>query len=510
MDIIRVKLVFKINRQNITYEVLNILKEYDIEIISMEVYTNVIYLKLPKIGSVTLRKLEESWSSIEGFDHLENIDVMSFEKKDVELAKVLDFIKEGVIMLSSEGKVDYINTASKKYLSGIKEGDLILDYIRSEELVEFFESSKNTIKNKVFIFDNKTFLINIDKLFSEKEYFCGYFLTVNELDMSLYSSTSYITFNDIIGSSPQIEKAIRMSKLFSDSDTSILLLGESGTGKEMFARAIHSYSRIDKKFIGINCAAIPEELLESELFGYEPGTFTGGSDKGKIGIFEACRGGTVFLDEIGELNYHLQAKILRAIQERKIRRLGSNKEMDIDVRIISATNRDILKLIDEGKFRLDLYYRLNTFTVKIPALRDRKGDFEILTKYFLEKMKERYKKYNLIIDDDAKRILRSYSYPGNIRELQNVIERSVVLSNNGRITKEEILFDYHEKDNMLIDYNISLKEAVENFEKDYIIKALKNSRSIRDTAKKLNTTHTLLINRIKKYSINIGEEKYDK
>ena len=291
-----------------------------------------------------------------------------------------------------------------------------------------------------------------------------------------------------------------MAKLFADSDTNILLLGESGTGKEMFARSIHSYSRPDEKFMGLNCAAIPEELLESELFGYEPGTFTGGSEKGRIGIFEACSGGTVFLDEIAELNYALQAKILRAIQERKIRRLGSNREVSLDIRIISATNRDLNKLIDEGKFRLDLYYRLNTFCVEIPPLRERKGDLGVLARHFLHKMQDRYQKTNLTLSDEAIDKLKSYAWPGNIREFQNVLERAAVLSKDSEILGKHILFD-NDEDEIEIEDSQSLKEAVETFEKSYIIKALNDAESIREAARKIGTTHTLLINRMKKYSI---------
>lgn len=334
----------------------------------------------------------------------------------------------------------------------------------------------------------------------KKVFFCGYFATVKEVDMATSSTANYITFDDIIGQSPKLLDTIEIAKLFSDSDTNILLLGESGTGKEMFARSIHSYSRPQYKFMGINCAATPEELLESELFGYEPGTFTGGADEGRIGIFEACSGGTVFLDEIGELNYHLQAKILRAIQERRIRRLGSNKEVSLDVRIISATNRDLKKLIDDGKFRLDLFYRLNTFTVEIPPLRDRRGDLKILTDYFLSRMQDRYRKKKIILSKEAEELLESYSWPGNIRELQNVLERAVVLAKDSIILPEHILFD-HDADELLISDTSSLKDAVETFEKNYIIKALDESVSIRDAARKLETTHTLLINRMKKYSI---------
>lgn len=500
MNIKRIKIIFSLNRHHITYEVLKVLKEQDIPIISMEVYANEIYLKLPFMSKELSEKVYGGWEAIKGFHHIEEIDVMSFEKKDVELESVLNFISEGVIMLGRTGTIEYINKTAKSYFFNMREGDFIYSYIGGEDLKNFFLNDKKNIKNQMFLANNKAFILDIDRLYSEEKIFCGYFATINHVDMTTSATSSYITFDDIIGKSPKLKETIEMAKLFADSDTNILLLGESGTGKEMFARSIHSYSRPEYKFMGINCAAIPEELLESELFGYEPGTFTGAAEKGRIGIFEACSGGTVFLDEIGELNYHLQAKILRAIQERKIRRLGSNREVSFDVRIISATNRDLKKLIDEGKFRLDLFYRLNTFTVDIPPLRERSGDLSILIKFFLGRMQERYKKNSIIISKQANDILASYSWPGNIRELQNVLERAVVLAKDSIILPEHILFD-HDEDELLYANPKSLKEACEAFEKNYITKALKDSTSIRECAKSLQTTHTLLINRMKKYSI---------
>lgn len=500
MSIKRIKIIFSLDRHHITFEILKVLNEYDIPIISMEVYSNVIYLKLPYMSNELYDKVYQKWSLVSGFNHIEEIDVMSFEKKDVELESVLNFINEGVIMLGKTGTIEYINKIAKENFPDVKEGEFIYSYIEVEDIKDFFTSEMKNIKNKMFLANNKSYLLNVDRIYSEENIFCGYIATISEMEMSDFNSSSFITFEDIIGESPKLTEAIEMAKLFADSDTNILLLGESGTGKEMFARSIHSYSRPDEKFMGLNCAAIPEELLESELFGYEPGTFTGGSEKGRIGIFEACSGGTVFLDEIAELNYALQAKILRAIQERKIRRLGSNREVSLDIRIISATNRDLNKLIDEGKFRLDLYYRLNTFCVEIPPLRERKGDLGVLARHFLHKMQDRYQKTNLTLSDEAIDKLKSYAWPGNIREFQNVLERAAVLSKDSEILGKHILFD-NDEDEIEIEDSQSLKEAVETFEKSYIIKALNDAESIREAARKIGTTHTLLINRMKKYSI---------
>ncbi|WBW49376.1 sigma 54-interacting transcriptional regulator [Peptoniphilus equinus] len=500
MQIKRVKIIFKINRPHLTFDMLKVLQVHDIPVLSMEVYSNVIYLKLPEIASEIYEAVYEEWENVYGFDHIEEIGVMSFEEKDIEIKSVLNLISEGVVLLSKNGTIEYVNKLAREYLVTIKDGEAITAHISDTELDELISTADKTIKNKICQIQGRNFLLNADKLFSEENIFIGYLVTLKEIGEPDFSTKSYITFDEIVGKSESLINAVEMAKLFANADASILLLGESGTGKEMFARAIHSYSRPNEKFMGINCAAIPEELLESELFGYEKGAFTGAKSSGKMGIFEACSGGSIFLDEIGELNYHLQAKLLRVIQEGKIRRLGSNREIDVNTRVISATNRNLLKLIEEGRFRLDLFYRLNTFSVEIPPLRARMEDLDILTHYFLEKMRKRYNRTSITFSEAAKNMLRNYSWPGNIRELQNVLERAVVLSNNGDVLPKHIKFDHDEVG--IEQESGSLKDAVENFEKQYIKKVLKESNSIRGAAKKLHTTHTLLINRMKKYSID--------
>ncbi|SUB75450.1 sigma-54 interaction domain-containing protein [Peptoniphilus indolicus] len=500
MQIKRVKIIFNINRPHLTFDILKVLQIHDVPILSMEVYSNVIYLKLPDMSNKVYESVYAEWENVYGFDHIEEIDVMSFEEKDIEMKSVLNLITEGVMLLSKKGTIEYANKFAREYFVNIEDGEKITSYILEKEVEELINKADKNIKNKICMINGRNFLLNVDKLFSEENIFSGYLVTLREFGELNFSTKSYITFDDIIGESANLLNAVEMAKLFSDSDTSILLLGESGTGKEMFARAIHSYSRPNEKFMGINCAAIPEELLESELFGYEAGAFTGAKSAGRMGIFEACSGGTVFLDEIGELNYHLQAKLLRVIQERKVRRLGSNREIDLNIRIVSATNRDLIKLIEEGKFRLDLFYRLNTFSVEIPPLRDRMEDLDILISYFLERMSKRYNRNSIVFTDSAKDMLKNYSWPGNIRELQNVLERAVVLSNNQEVLPKHIKFDHEEA--FMEQDGKSLREAVEDFEKQYIKGILKNSNSIRSAAKKLNTTHTLLLNRIKKYSLD--------
>jgi len=241
----------------------------------------------------------------------------------------------------------------------------------------------------------------------------------------------------IIGMSPGMQEIYKMIGQIATSDVSILINGESGTGKELVARAIYNYSnRSREKFMALNCAAIPEHLLESELFGYEKGAFTGAADK-RIGKFEQVSGGTLFLDEIGDMPMPLQAKLLRVLQEKQIERVGGTETIPVDVRIISATNRDLEKEIKTGKFREDLFYRLNVVTVKIPPLRDRKEDIPDLVDYFVARGNLEYKKSVKEISKKALETLMNYSWPGNVRQLENVIKKAVVICSGSVLTMDD-------------------------------------------------------------------------
>jgi two-component system response regulator HydG len=243
---------------------------------------------------------------------------------------------------------------------------------------------------------------------------------------------------EIIGNSEAIKKVLELINLAAPGDTTVLIYGASGTGKELAARAIHALSpRKDKRFVAVNCAAIPENLLESELFGYERGAFTG-AEKRKPGRFELADGGTIFLDEIGDMPIAMQAKLLRAIEEKKIERLGGQESFAVDVRILAATNKDLKSLIKEGRFRDDLYFRLNVITINMPALADRQGDILLLAEKFLRDFSRKLGRQISGFSPEAARTLVSYSWPGNVRELQNVIERAVVLSRDNIITLKEI------------------------------------------------------------------------
>ena len=299
---------------------------------------------------------------------------------------------------------------------------------------------------------------------------------------------------DFLGSSAALESMLSLAKRAAKTDASVLLLGESGVGKEVFANFIHKNSpRASKPFVAINMAAIPENLIESELFGFVKGAFTD-AHSDKPGQFELANGGTIFLDEIGEMPYHLQAKLLRALQEREVRRLGSEKSVKIDVRVISATNANLQEKIKNGEFREDLYYRLNTIPLNIPPLRERKEEIMQIADKILQLNCKKYGFEPKEFSDEAKEQLEAYEWPGNIRELISVVERAVILSEGEVITPEDLFLESRGVKQK--------KNSIEEMEKELIVEVLSsNEGDLEKSAKTLGMSKTVLNKKIKQYDL---------
>ncbi len=286
----------------------------------------------------------------------------------------------------------------------------------------------------------------------------------------------------MIGKSPAMFSVFELIKLVASASANVLITGESGTGKELVARALHySGIRKEKSFIPINCTAIPEQLLESELFGHMKGSFTGAINN-KIGLFEEAEGGTLFLDEIGDLSLSLQAKLLRVIQDKQVRAVGGNELKQIDVRIVSASNQDLRVLVHEGKFREDLFYRLNVVPIKVPPLRDRMADIPILVQSFIKKFAAQNHSRVKGIAADALAILMGYSWPGNVRELENVIERAMVLSPGEQIEKNIIIDSALEETKQSVKELLVDRPTLERLEERYIKLVLKETHNKKDEA----------------------------
>ena len=310
---------------------------------------------------------------------------------------------------------------------------------------------------------------------------------------------------NFIGDSPQIRQVLDLVSRVATTDSSILLTGETGTGKELVAGAIHYNSgRTGNAFVKVNCAALPTELLESELFGHEKGAFTGAVQR-RIGRFEHADGGSIFLDEIGDMSPMTQAKVLRVIQEKEFERVGGNKTISVDVRIISATNKDLVAAIDAGEFRQDLYYRLNVVSIRLPPLREREDDVVALAHYFLHKLAGDLKKRVYRIHPLAIEVLKDHAFPGNVRELQNLIERAVLMCDSDEITLQDMDLTFERK-GVAPDSNVvTLPRSgfdLEQVEKSYILEALRICNwNQKEAASLLNVTPRTLNYKIKKHDI---------
>jgi len=314
---------------------------------------------------------------------------------------------------------------------------------------------------------------------------------------------------DILGNSKQIKNILELIEKVAPLNTRVLITGENGTGKELVARAIHKNSiRKDNPFIEVNCAAIPNELIESELFGHEKGSFTGAVQQ-RIGKFELANKGTIFLDEIGDMSHQTQAKVLRAIEDGKIERVGGGKKIDVDVRIIAATNKNLQDEIEKENFREDLFHRLNVIPIEIPPLRERKDDIPILLEFFANDITARHKKAPTKFTADAIKLLQEMNWSGNVRELRNIVERIIIIIDKREIERKdiEVLFAPSRATmDSIIDDSNSFQEFKEKAERAFIVKQLnENNWNISKTAEILDIQRSHLYNKMKKYEIEKGE-----
>lgn len=369
------------------------------------------------------------------------------------LLRALDSVNEGISFCDRDGYLIYVNKAccsilgaSKEELIGKKMDKLsrdkpllreIIDTKKSVIDVEYFlrfkEKTVQLTNSGYPVFDGKRDVIGAIDIFRSIE-------RSRKLTSTMAGYEAFFRFDHIIGESRKIKENIKLAKVFAKSSENILIIGESGTGKELFAQAIHNYSnRRNKPFIALNCANFPNELVDSELFGYEEGAFTGAKKGGKPGKFELAHGGTLFLDELGEMPVHIQAKLLRVLETMCINRIGGTRPFKVDVRVIAATNRRLEKLVEQGEFRSDLYYRLKVLYIEVPPLKEREKDVLILVDYFIKKFSEKMQKNISGLSSGAKEAIMQYAWPGNIRELENTLSRCMYICDGEYITEENLV-----------------------------------------------------------------------
>jgi PAS domain S-box-containing protein len=428
---------------------------------------------------------------------------------------IVTSISDGLLMLDGKGIVTFINPTGARILN-INAAEALGKHIST--LVDFRPVVLKVLEtgqgytDKEFVIETKRGILHFVKTAiplknarGELEGVIDIFREikrVRQLVTKMVGATAQFTFADIVGNSPAMKECVRLAKIAANSAATVLIQGESGTGKELIAQAIHNSSlRSEGPFVAINCGAIPRDLVESELFGYEDGAFTGAKQGGRPGKFELAHGGTIFLDEIGEMPLDIQVKLLRVLQEKRITRVGGQRYLDIDVRVIAATNRDVAQEVKEGNFRHDLYYRLNVLPIYVPPLRERLEDIAPLLDCLLAKMCQQLDVGPKRFSPVALARIMAYEWPGNVRELENVVERAVNICESDLIGAEYLSRPLGEKEKPAQSAwgPLSLRDA----EKRIIQETLtKTSGNISKTAKLLGIGRNTLYSKLKEYSIN--------
>ena len=474
----------------------------------------------PVNGKISGKDLLETLSGLDGLQSIRFIETMPNENRQNTFHTVLDNVSDGIISIDANGRITTINQLARTILN-CQDRDLIGRRINGTAAMD--ASLISCLEGKPYSRIRRS--VSTDK--GRFEFFtsarpivdsAGRIIGAVEIMKDMreikalaeeVSQPETVAFDAFVGDTPSVKQAIAFARKIAPTPSIVSIRGESGTGKELFARAIHAESGRSGPFIPVNCAAIPDSLLESELFGYESGAFTGAKKSGRAGLFEQAAGGTLFLDEIAELPPGPQAKILRAIQEKRVRRIGGRSEIHVDTRIITATNRNLEQLVESGAFRQDLYYRINVLPIHLPPLNARTEDIPALADHFLFQINCKLAGVFQQLSSDALDKLRHHNWPGNVRELKNVIERAAILCDTKQIGVESILFSFELAAPLAAGGRVletvgeadSLTGQLDALERRIVVDALKSARSIRQAAGRLGVSHTTLRNKIKKHRL---------
>jgi transcriptional regulator with PAS, ATPase and Fis domain len=451
---------------------------------------------IPK-DAIMGKNFEQVWQEMD-FDA--DMDSVFFHiKSEEKLSSIMQIIKtDKTRLLSRPGSIALTALNEKRRVT------VLTEIKRSGKMalligIPIFDSQGEVEKVCTVIRDLTDFVELKEKLDEAEEEKRAYLSELNE-------HRQKPGFEGFIGDSPPIKRIRDLIENLAETDATVLITGGTGVGKEVVARVIHQQSkRRHKAYIQVNCAAIPDTLLESELFGYEGGAFTGAGQGGKAGLFEAAHKGTILLDEIGEMPIQLQAKLLRVLQEKEIRRVGSAESMPVDVRVIAATNQNLQEQIRKGLFREDLFYRLNVIPIAMPDLKDRKEDILLLAGSFLNSFNKKYSR-NKHFNRSAMEALEGYSWPGNVRELENIIERLILVGEENEISNDDIAFilssnQQHE----VIRLPVKLKDAVDALERKMLTEALKTQGSTYKAAKMLGVNQSTIVRKAKALGINLSD-----
>lgn len=462
------------------------------------------------------------------------------EEAQKHLEAIIEHSFDGIYITDGDGNTIMVNRAYEQ-ITGLKKQEVLGRNMKSlvkNGVISVSGSLKAIQENRVVTLQQefktgKKAVITSSPIYDEKEKICMVVTNVRDLTeiyqlkervveqkqeeerlrQNLLHVQNQMMEKDMILQDENALRVLFMADKVAPLDATVILLGETGVGKEVFAKYIFQKSaRKDQNFIKVNCGAIPENLLESELFGYEKGAFTGASRNGKIGLFELADKGTIFLDEIGELPLNMQVKLLRVLQEKEIERIGGTKPVRIDVRIIAATNRDLEAMMREGTFREDLYYRLMVFPIQIPALRERPGDIQSLAEFFLEKFNKKYN-FRKRFSESTMYLLKDYMWPGNIRELKNIVERAMIISSGDEIEPDAVPVFCHDvrtrpEENRLKPVE-NLGEELRRIEAGYMEEAYKKYGNVREAAESLGMNASTFVRKRKRYRETIRKAKQE-
>jgi PAS domain S-box-containing protein len=434
------------------------------------------------------------------------------KEKAEQIRTIVDFVHDGIIAIDKEGRVSIYNRMAEKIFKrppAEAVGRKVETVVPNTRLYEVIETGKPQIGELQEVLDTMIATNRVPIVVGNEV--VGAVATFQDVTMlqkveqkirrqlADRGLVAMYTFDDIIYSSEKMKDVVNQAKKYALLDSTVLIFGETGTGKELFAQSIHNASRRKNgPFVAINCAALPENLLESELFGYAEGAFTGARKGGKAGLFELAHGGTIFLDEIGEMPPGLQSKLLRVIQERRVMRIGDDRLIPVDVRIICATNRDLVEMIKQGKFREDLFYRINVLQINIPPLRERKEDLDVLVPHFIKKYSLGCGKYINGLTSRAMDFLKTFNFPGNVRELESIIERACALCEGTLIDVGDIRFYQREESDVMPKMESHDIKPLEEIEREYIAKAIRLAGgNLSEAARKLGVNRTTLWRKLK-------------
>jgi len=520
------------DRIGIVADISRRLAQLSVNIVSMEVQRKRemadVYLEVdPLHREVSAKGVLETLSGLDGLQSIRLIETMPNENRQNTFRTVLDNVSDGIVSIDANGKITTINRLARtiyncrdRRLVGKRidqtpiMDDALLSCLEGKTVSRLRHSVDTESGRFQFFMSSRPIMDAAGKITGAVKIMKD--MREIEALVEKAAQAERISFETIVGDSPAVNEAISFARKIAPTAAIVSIRGQSGTGKELFARAIHFESGRSGPFVAVNCAAIPDTLLESELFGYESGSFTGANKSGHTGLFEQARGGTLFLDEIADLPPGPQAKILRAIQEKRIRRIGGQSEIEIDARIITATNRHLEQLVAEGAFRQDLYYRINVLPVHLPPLQARTEDIPVLADHFLFQINCRLGTRLQRLTRKAKDKLARHNWPGNVRELKNVIERAAILCDTADIGAESILFSFELSGpgpNGRPPANnggcaAALSRQLDVVERSIVIDALNSNKSIRQAALRLGISHTALRNKIKKHHLQASPTGY--